>query len=242
MLCATIEKAPAWGFRETLGSLLPGPCKRATPQPRPGYSPLLVPQRGLEPRRACKPTSVQSWPVYRFRHCGIIQQGGAAFLNGGRLSLCPLTQAPRTAYTGCLESAISAQNGSKCVDRDFASEYKALRQQLIVQVLPVCRSAQVFQYPVGDISGDVVLSLATSTTRRRGRRRGGVARPVGQQRTDVSQLPVSALLCRDQLLFPEPQSLHIHDLIVTDARHESMGWRANSCQSHNAGDNDGREQ
>ena len=238
MLCAIIEKAPAWGFRVTLGSLLPSPCKRATPQPRPGYSPLLVPQRGLEPRRACKPTSVQSWPVYRFRHCGIVQQEGAAFLNGGRPSLCPLTQAPRTAYTGCLESAISAQNGSKCVDRDFASEYKVLRQQMIVQVLPVCRSAQVFQYPIGDISGGGVFSLATSTTRRR--RRGGVDRAVGQQRTDVSQLPASALLCRDKFLFPESQSRCIHELLIAHARHDSRGSCANSCESHNVGDNDGR--
>ncbi len=215
VLCYNREgSALAWGFRESVGSLLLGPYKRATPQPRPGYSPALVPQRGFEPRRACKPTSVQSWPVYRFRHCGIIQQGGAAFLDGGRLSLCPLTQAPRTAHTGFFESAISAQNGSKCVDRVFASEYKVLRQQMIVQVLPVCRSAQVFQYPVDDISGGVVFSLATSPTRRR--RRGGVARVVGQQRTDVSQLPASALLCRDKVLFPEPQSRCIHEPSINE--------------------------
>ena len=59
----------------------------------------LVPQRGLEPRRAWRLTNFQGWPVCQFRHCGMIGSNGEApIVAKGGLAVAVLESPP--SFTG----------------------------------------------------------------------------------------------------------------------------------------------
>ena len=213
-----IDKASAWGFRGYCRALLPGSCDRTTPQPRLRLSPLLVSQRGVEPRRTRRSHNFQGCSVYRFRHCDITGQGGTAFLNGGRLSLYPLTKPPHTARAGLNKPVVSAQNCSIGVDRGFPTKCETLGDHHIEQLGPIHWSHRFLQDKNCGICGDIVLSRATSAASERlgidycgsNDDSNGGSHKLGQQGPNMVELPLCAFLCSKQFAFPEAQSFFIH--------------------------------
>lgn len=217
-------------FKGYLRALLPSPCNRTTPQPRLGLSPLLVAQRGVEPRRTRRSHNFQGCSVYRFRHCAIVQQGRTAFLNGGRLSLFPLTKTPNPAHTGSPKTVVTAQDSGIGIDRVLPTKGEPFRDHHIVELGTIHGSHRFLQDRDCSVGGNVVLcrvSAASSADC------GYVYRSyhyssyrdapqIVQEGANMGQLPICAFLCGLKLSLPANQSISVHGSILEETHSTSQ--------------------